>query len=152
MGSLHDPPLLPQLIAEALHRLQNEPCINLGGTTASYADVRQQTSCTIQAQRHLGLVRGSRIAVLSKNRPEVLSNIAATFLNGGVLTPLHPLRSLDERAAALQAQLPELQLPSACGDVAARARRREGWIFTVMEAFDPDEFLGIMSARRSPRR
>ncbi len=101
MGSLHDPPLLPQLIAEALHRLEDEPCINLGGTTASYADVRQQTSCMIQAQRHLGLGRGSRIAVLSKNRPEVLSNIAATFLNGGVLTPLHPLGSLDDHAYAL---------------------------------------------------
>jgi len=134
MGSLHDPPLLPQLIAEALHRLEDEPCINLGGTTASYADVRQQTSRMIQAQRHLGLSRGSRIAVLSKNRPEVLSNIAATFLNGGVLTPLHPLGSLDDhayalrdsesdclifdgrhfadRAAALQAQLPQLRLLS----------------------------------------
>ena len=134
MGSLHDPPLLPQLIAEGLHRLEDEPCINLGGTTASYADVRRQTSRMIQAQRQLGLGRGSRIAVLSKNRPEVLSNIAATFLNGGVLTPLHPLASLDdhayalrdsesdclifdgrhfaERAAALQAQLPELRLLS----------------------------------------
>ena len=50
----------------------------------------------------LGLGRGSRIAVLSKNRPEVLSNIAATFLNGGVLTPLHPLGSLDDHTYTLR--------------------------------------------------
>jgi fatty-acyl-CoA synthase len=134
MGSLHDPPLLPHLIAEALHRLEDEPCINLGGATASYADVRRQTSGMIQAQRHVGLGRASRIAVLSKNRPEVLSNIAATFVHGGVLTPLHPLGSVDdhsyalrdsesdclvfdgrhfaERAAALQEQLPDLRLLS----------------------------------------
>jgi fatty-acyl-CoA synthase len=134
MGSLHDPPLLPHLITQALHRFDDEPCVELGGATASYADVRRQTSCMVQAQRHVGLGRGSRIAVLSKNRPEVLSNIAATFVNGGVLTPLHPLgsaadhayalhdsesdclvfdgRYFSERAAALQAQFPELKLLS----------------------------------------
>ena len=36
--------------------------------------------------------------MLSKNRAVVLVNIAATLLNGCVITPLHPLGSLDDHA------------------------------------------------------
>ena len=49
------------------------------------------------------LGKGSRIAVISANRPEVLSNIAAMQLNGCIGTPLHPLGSLDDHAYVLNA-------------------------------------------------
>ena len=42
------------------------------------------------------------VAVISTNRPEVLSNIAAMQLNGCIGTPLHPLGSLDDHAYVLE--------------------------------------------------
>jgi fatty-acyl-CoA synthase len=42
--------------------------------------------------------RGTRLAVLSKNRPEVLTNLTASLVNGCVLTPLHPMGSLADHA------------------------------------------------------
>ena len=36
--------------------------------------------------------------MLSKNRPEVLTNLTAALVNGCVLTPLHPMGSLADHA------------------------------------------------------
>ena len=41
--------------------------------------------------------------MISANRPEVLSNIAAMQLAGCIGTPLHPLGSLDDHAYVLEA-------------------------------------------------
>ena len=80
--------------------------------------------------------------MLSKNRPEVLTNLTASLVNGCVLTPLHPMGSLadhayvigdaeieclvfdadnfTERARELKAQYPDLTLlgfgPNDVGD------------------------------------
>jgi fatty-acyl-CoA synthase len=100
---LHDPPLLPHLIAQALNRFDDEVCMDLGGDIATYAQVRRQTSQLMQALGSQGLGKGSRVSVLSKNRPEVLSNLTASLLAGCVLTPLHPLGSLDDHAYVIEA-------------------------------------------------
>ena len=76
----------------------DSPCISLGGHVATYAEVRRRTSQLIQAQRARGVTRGTRLAVLSKNRPEVLTNATASLVNGCVLTPLHPMASLTDHA------------------------------------------------------
>lgn len=132
--ALYHPPLMPHLLVEGLNRYHDEPCLFLGDKVASYREVREQTSQLVQALRSRGLGRGSRVAVISANRPEVLSNIAAMQLAGCIGTPLHPLGSLDDHAyvleaaeidalvfdptafdevaAALQARLPRLQLLS----------------------------------------
>jgi fatty-acyl-CoA synthase len=91
---LHDQPLLPHLIVRSLAAHDDTPCIHLAGRVASYAEVRQRTSQLIQAQRARGVQRGTRLAVLSKNRPEVLTNLTASLVNGCIVTPLHPLGSL----------------------------------------------------------
>ena len=88
------------------------------------------------------MTRGTRLAVLSKNRPEVLTNLTASLVNGCVVTPLHPMGSLadhayvigdaeieclvfdadnfTERARELKAQYPDLTLlgfgPNDVGD------------------------------------
>ncbi len=130
--ALYHPPLMPHLLVEGLNRYNDEPCLFLGDKVATYRDVREQTSQLVQALNDQGLGRGSRIAVISVNRPEVLSNIAAMQLAGCIGTPLHPLGSLedhayvleaaeidalvfdpgafDELAAALQARIPALKL------------------------------------------
>lgn len=139
---LHDPPLLPHLVIRSLDGRDDEPCIHLAGRVATYAEIRRRTSQLIQAQRARGVTRGSRVAVLSKNRPEVLTNLTASLVNGCVLTPLHPMGSFadhayvigdaeiaclvfdadtfTERARELQAQYPHLTLlgfgPNDVGD------------------------------------
>ena len=101
--ALHHQPLMPHLLIEGLNRYNDEPCLFLGDKVASYRDVRESTSQLVQALQSKGLGRGSRIAVISANRPEVLSNIAAMQIAGCIGTPLHPLGSLDDHAYVLEA-------------------------------------------------
>jgi fatty-acyl-CoA synthase len=95
---LHDQPLLPHLIVRSLGAHDEAPCIHLAGRVASYAEIRRRTSQLIQAQRARGVGKGTRVAVLSKNRPEVLTNLTASLVNGCVLTPLHPMASRADHA------------------------------------------------------
>ena len=101
--ALYDQPLMPHLLVEGLNRYNDEPCLFLGDKVASYREVRQSTSQMVQALQSKGLGVGSRIAVISANRPEVLSNIAAMQIAGCIGTPLHPLGSLDDHAYVLEA-------------------------------------------------
>ena len=132
MDALHTRTLMPDMIIKGLNEFGDRPCLHLGGEMVTYADVRASTSQLQQAQREFGLGLGSRIAVLSKNRPEVLTNMTASLVNGCVISPLHPMGSLDdhsyvigdaeieclvydpanfdERARALLAEHPGLQL------------------------------------------
>ena len=95
---LFHPPLMAQLIVDGLNRHHDRPCLYLGDTIASYREVRERTSQFIQALASKGVGRGSHVAVLSANRPEVLYNMAAMMISGCCGTPLHPLGSLDDHA------------------------------------------------------
>jgi fatty-acyl-CoA synthase len=101
--ALYQQPLMPHLLIEGLNRYNDEPCLFLGDKVATYKDMREMTSQMVQALQSKGLGVGSRIAVISANRPEVLANIAAMQLNGSIGTPLHPLGSLDDHAYILEA-------------------------------------------------
>ena len=63
--------------------------------------MRDRTSQMVQAMHSVGVRQGSRLAILSKNRPEVLLNAFASLVNGCILTPLHPMGSLGDHAYAL---------------------------------------------------
>lgn len=97
-ATLYEPPLLPHLIIDGLNRFDDRPCLYLGDTIASYAQVRQRTSQYVQALQSIGLGKGSRVAVISGNRPEVLYNIAAMQIAGCTGVALHPLGSADDHA------------------------------------------------------
>ena len=99
---LYDMPLLPHLIVDGLARYDDRPFLFLGDDIITYAQVRAQTSRFVQAMKSKGLGRGSRTAVISANRPEVLYNLAATSVLGACGTPLHPLGSADDHAYVLQ--------------------------------------------------
>ncbi|MFT4615335.1 MAG: fatty-acyl-CoA synthase [Bacteroidia bacterium] len=101
--ALHSPPLMPHLLIEGLNRYNDEPCLFLGDKVASYREVRETTSQMVQALKSKGLGIGSRVAIISANRPEVLSNIAAMQLTGCIGTPLHPLGSLEDHAYVIEA-------------------------------------------------
>lgn len=100
--SIHNPPLMPHMLIDGLNRYHDEPCLFLGDKVASYADVRRSTSQLVQALQAKGLGKGKRIAVISGNRPEVLSNIAAMQIAGCTGTPLHPMGSLEDHAYILE--------------------------------------------------
>lgn len=96
MTPLFDQPLLPHLIVRSLEAHDDEPCVLIGDQVNTYADVRRQASRLLQAQRRLGVTQGHRVAVLSRNRPEVLANMIASLVNGCVVTPLHPMSQLSD--------------------------------------------------------
>lgn len=101
-NTMHEPPLLPHLIIDGLSRNDDKPCLYLGDTIATYAQVRASTSQFVQALQSKGLGIGSRVAVISGNRPEVLYNIAAMQITGCCGTALHPLGSLDDHAYVMK--------------------------------------------------
>jgi fatty-acyl-CoA synthase len=101
-STIHDPALMPHMLVDGLNRYENEPCLLLGDKVASYADVRRATSQLVQALQSRNLGRGDTIAVISGNRPEVLSNIAAMQLAGSRGCPLHPMGSLDDHAYVIE--------------------------------------------------
>ena len=96
MSKIYDAPYMSHHLVNGLNRFNDEPCLYLGDKVASYKDVRESTSQMVQALQSKGLGVGSRVAVISANRPEVLSNIAAMQLTGCCGTPLHPMGSLDD--------------------------------------------------------
>ncbi len=138
--ALHHPPLMPHLLIEGLNRYGDEPCLFLGDKVASYRDVREAASRMVQALQSKGLGVGSRVAVISTNRPEVLSNIAAMQLTGCIGTPLHPLGSLDDHAYVLQAAEIDTLIfdPTAFSEVAAALRERVPGLKNLL-AFGPTE-------------
>ncbi|MDG2304566.1 MAG: AMP-binding protein [Candidatus Binatia bacterium] len=93
---------MPHLIISGLERYDDRPCLHLGETTATYAEVRARASQYAQALQSKGLGVGSRVAVISANRPEVLYNIAAMQVTGCCGTALHPMGSLDDHAYVLE--------------------------------------------------
>jgi fatty-acyl-CoA synthase len=98
---LHEQPLLPHLVVSSLEAQHDAPCIHTSSGVLSYAEVRARTSQFVQAQRSVGVSAGSRLAILSKNRPEVLLNAMASLVNGVILTPLHPMGSLSDHSYAV---------------------------------------------------
>ncbi len=100
-STLHEQPLLPDIVIRALTSRDDHPCIFTGDSVLSYADARQRTSQMVHAMQSVGVRKGSRVAILSKNRPEVLLNAFASLVNGCILTPLHPMASLGDHSYAV---------------------------------------------------
>ena len=140
IDTLYHSPLMPHLLIEGLNRHNDEPCLYLGDKVASYRDVRESTSQLVQALQSKGLGVGSRIAVISANRPEVLSNIAAMQIAGCIGTPLHPLGSLEDHAYVLAAAEIDTLVydASAFEEVAAALKARVPGLRNLL-AFGPTE-------------
>lgn len=99
---IHEPPLMVHMLIEGLNRYDERPCLFIGDTVLSYAEVRATASRMHQALKAKGIGIGSRVAILSGNRPEVLTNLAAMQVTGVCGTPLHPLGSLDDHVYVME--------------------------------------------------
>ena len=94
---LHRSQFTPDMVVRALDHDLDRPVIRLAdGATISAAGFRDAASRYCQALRSLNLSVGTRVAILSRNRPEVLYLTVACLLNQYVMVPLHPAGSLDD--------------------------------------------------------
>lgn len=94
-GELHRPLYVPDLLVNALNQTPERPLLQLlGGPMLTIGEVRDATSQFVQALQGLGVERGSRVAMLSTNRPEVLHASHALQILAAVAVPMHPLGGL----------------------------------------------------------
>jgi fatty-acyl-CoA synthase len=100
-SELHRGAHIPDLLVAALDRNPDNPAVYLGDEVLTARQVRDQISCYAQAFADRGLGRGSAVAMLSANRPEVLFTMGANMVSGCRTTALHPMGSLDDHAYVL---------------------------------------------------
>jgi len=99
---LHRPLYVPDLLVNALNQDPQRPLLQLvDGPLLNVGQVRDATSQFVQALRSLGVRAGSRVGVLSANRPEVLHVGHAAQLLAAVAVPIHPLVLLTDHLHAV---------------------------------------------------
>ena len=98
---LHRGTFLPDLLIAALDRHPDRPAVYLGDHVLTGAEVRDEISRYAQAFAAQGISKGSPVAMLSTNKPEVLFTMGANMVTGCRTTALHPLGSIDDHAYVL---------------------------------------------------
>jgi fatty-acyl-CoA synthase len=92
---LHRPLYTAEVLANALSNGGDRPLLHLqDGPTLTVSQVRDATSQFVQALESLGVVRGTRVALISPNRPECLHVTHSVQMLAAVYVPLHPLSGL----------------------------------------------------------
>ena len=79
---LHKAMFFPDLLVAALNRHPDRPAVYLGDQVLTGREVAAQMSCYAQAYAAQGLTKGSPVAILSPNRPEVLFALGANMVTG----------------------------------------------------------------------
>jgi len=99
---LHRPLYTADLLANALNAGGNTPLFNIQDMpTLTASQVRDRTSQFVQALSSLGVGRGSRVALLSPNRPECLHITHACQLLAAIYVPMHSLGGAADHAHVL---------------------------------------------------
>src|ERR1043165_6548493 len=93
---------MPDLLVAALTRHADKPAVYLGDEVLTGSQVAAEVSRYAQAYASLGISEHHPIAMLSKNRPEVLFTMGANMLTPCRSTSLHPMGSLDDQAYVLE--------------------------------------------------
>jgi long-chain acyl-CoA synthetase len=91
-----------QLLANAARRHPDRSAVRWGDRQIDYATFDRRTNALARALRGLGAARGDRIAVLMRNRPEMLEAMFACFKGGCCLVPLNSRFTEDEVAYHLE--------------------------------------------------
>lgn len=100
---LHRPLYNAEILANALNAGGSRPLLYIqGGATLTTAQVRDATSQFAQAMAQLGVHQGSRVAMISPNRPECLHVTHALQMLGAIYVPLHPLAGLGDHLAVIR--------------------------------------------------
>jgi acyl-CoA synthetase (AMP-forming)/AMP-acid ligase II len=93
---------LGQLLAHSARRFPDRAAITWGQQTWTYADVDQRTNALAHGLGKLGVAKGDRVAVLMRNRPELIEAMFACFKAGLCLVPLNHRLTAPEVAYHVQ--------------------------------------------------
>src|SRR6266702_1611005 len=89
---LHRPLYCADILVNALNQDPARPLLHLlDGPTLTVGEVRDAISRFAQALRSLGVTAGTRVGLLSGNRPEVLHISHAVQILAAIYVPMHPL-------------------------------------------------------------
>ncbi len=103
MDLLHRPLYIPELLANALSQELQRPLLQLlNGPMLTVGDVRDAASQFVQALQNLGVGKGTRVGLLSANRPEVLHVANAVQLIAAIYVPMHPLGGFADHLHVVQ--------------------------------------------------
>lgn len=102
-ADLHAPLYFGEVLANVLNDGGDQPLLHLlGGDTLSASQVRDETSRFVQALASLGVGRGSRVAMISPNRPECLHVTHALQMLAAIYVPMHPLSGINDHLNAIR--------------------------------------------------
>ena len=104
---LHRPLYCADILINALNQDPTRPLLHLlDGRTLTVGQMRDGISQFVQALRSLGVTAGTRVGLLSANKPEVLHTSHAVQVLAAIYIPLHPLGGLaDHLHAVVDAQV-----------------------------------------------
>jgi fatty-acyl-CoA synthase len=133
-AGLHTSAFMPDLLVAALARHADKPAVYLGDEVLTASQVAAEISRYVQAYASLGISAHHPIAMLSKNRPEVLFAMGANMLTPCRSTSLHPMGSVDDQAYVLDDAGVETLVfdPSAFDERAAELRERVPGVKTLL--------------------
>jgi fatty-acyl-CoA synthase len=125
---------MPNLLVAALARHADKPAVYLGDEVLTASEVADEMSRYVQAFASLGIGERHPIAMVSKNRPEVLFSMGANMLTGVRSTALHPMGSVEDQAYVLEDAGVETLLfdPTAFEERAAELRDRVPGLKTLL--------------------
>jgi fatty-acyl-CoA synthase len=131
---LHTAAFMPDLLVAALARHADKPAVYLGDEVLTASQVAAEMSQYVQAYESLSIEARHPIAMLSKNRPEVLFTMGANMITACRSTSLHPMGSVDDQAYVLNDAGVETLVfdPSAFDDRATELRERVPGLKTLL--------------------
>jgi fatty-acyl-CoA synthase len=104
---LHRPLYCADILVNALNQDSARPLLHLlDGPTLTVGEVRDAISRFAQALRSLGVTAGTRVGLLSANRPEVIHTSHAVQILAAIYVPMHPLGGFaDHHHAVVDAEI-----------------------------------------------
>jgi fatty-acyl-CoA synthase len=90
------------LLVRTFQRYSQQEMLVGDGERLTYGQMARRTACMLAALQKLGLGEGQSIALLSRNRVDVLAACYAGYIGGMRITPLSPLTSDDDLAFMLE--------------------------------------------------
>jgi acyl-CoA synthetase (AMP-forming)/AMP-acid ligase II len=90
------------LLANSARQFPDRPAVTWGERSITYAELDRRSNALARGLGTLGVVKGDRVGVLMRNRPELLEAMFACFKGGYCLVPLNSRFTAEEIAFHVQ--------------------------------------------------
>ena len=87
-----------RLLTRSARQFPDRPALTWGARTQSYAELDRRTNALANGLAGLGVLKGDRVGILMRNRPEMIEGMFACFKAGYCLVPLNSRLTSDEVA------------------------------------------------------